>query len=87
MSSRRAGVGASELRPKLVAIFSEIFQTVIAPNVEDISSENIPAWDSINKLRLVLELEQSFDITLSDDEVLSLESLQQAERLLSKRGL
>ena len=59
----------------------------IDPSVEDISYEQIAAWDSFNKLRLVEELEQVFGIQLDDREVLELASLRQAEELLRKRGV
>ena len=77
----------SNLHLRLVSIFSDIFQMEIDPNIEDISADEIGEWDSINKLRLILELEQAFGVSLADDEAMDLRSLGQAKQLLAKRGL
>lgn len=77
----------SDLRRQLVSIFTDIFQAVIHPDVEDITAEEIASWDSFNKLRLVMELEQAFGISLSDEEVVNMDSLRRAEELLLKRGV
>jgi acyl carrier protein len=57
------------------------------PSIEDISRSELQSWDSINHFRLVSELEQIFNITLSDEEVLALVSLKHIETLLIRRGL
>lgn len=78
---------ALEVRRRLISIFADVFQVELDPHIEDISAEEIATWDSINKLRLVLELEEAFDISLSDGEVVDLGSLRQTEELLRKRGV
>jgi acyl carrier protein len=73
------------LRRKIVAIFADVFQVEIDANVDDISRDEIQAWDSVNHLRLVAEVEELFGIALSDEEVTTIASLNDLEKLLTDR--
>jgi acyl carrier protein len=75
------------MHQQLISLFSDVFQTEMDPSIEDISRSELQSWDSINHFRLVSELEQIFNITLSDEEVLALVSLKHIETLLIRRGL
>lgn len=86
-SWNRDGAVHSDLHRKVVSILSEVLQVDIDPTIEDISRNEVATWDSINHLRLVLELEEAFQIALSDDEVVELMTLHQVEALLAKRGI
>jgi acyl carrier protein len=84
---RKEAAVPSGLHERLVSLFAEVFQTELDPAIDDIARPELEAWDSINHFRLVSELEQTFDITLSDHEVLSFASLKDIETLLIRRGL
>jgi acyl carrier protein len=72
----------------VVNIFSEIsFQVDLDPSTEDILQQDLKEWDLFNHLRLVAELEDAFHITLSDEEIPELISLQQVKALLGQRGI
>jgi acyl carrier protein len=73
------------LRRKIVAIFADVFQIEIDANADDISRDEIQAWDSVNHLRLVAEVEELFGIALSDEEVTTIASLNDLEKLLTDR--
>ena len=75
-----------DLHRKVVAIFADIFQVEIESDVEDIHRDEIEAWDSVNHLRLVVEIEEVFETSLSDEEVTMIASLRDVERLLINRG-
>jgi acetyltransferase-like isoleucine patch superfamily enzyme/acyl carrier protein len=57
---------------------SELVQAVLglaeAPALDD-GPNQIPAWDSLGALRLVLALEERFEITLTEDEIRSAHSI------------
>lgn len=76
-----------DLRRQLVAIFADIFQVELDPEIPDVDADAIASWDSVNKMRLLMEIEQVFDVAISDEEALQLTSLRQAEELLRKRGI
>ena len=75
-----------ELHQKVVAIFADIFQIEIESGVQDIDRDEIEAWDSVNHLRLVVEIEEVFEVALSDEEVTAIASLRDVEKLLINRG-
>ena len=74
----------NDVRARLVAIFADVFQTEVEGGA-DVQREALDAWDSVNHFRLVMEIEQVFDVTLSDDEVTDLESLAQVEALIARK--
>ena len=74
------------LHQRLVVIFNDVFQEEFGIDTADIRRSDVAQWDSVNHLRLVLELEQEFGITLSDDDVLAIGSLSDAEAVLTRLG-
>lgn len=70
---------------RVVEIAAEIFQIDIDPAIADLGWRELPTWDSFNQLRLVLEIEQAFDLSLTDDELLNLHSMRDLETLLISR--
>ena len=85
--SNQAGAIHVDLHQQVVSIFADILQVDIDPLNGDISRKELDAWDSINHLRLVLELEEIFQISLSDQEVAELTSLREVETLLVWYGV
>ena len=71
---------------RLVTIFSDVFAVDFEPGTENIRRADVEQWDSVNHLRLVLELEQEFGVTLPDEDVVTIESLQDAEAVLVRLG-
>ena len=61
-------------KEELFCIISELFSV----SKEEISIEDgpgdLPGWDSIGQLQLILQIEQSFGIALSVDDVMSISS-------------
>jgi acyl carrier protein len=76
-----------DLHHKVVCILSEVLRVDLDPAIEDISRSEVAEWDSINHLRLVLELEEAFQIALSDDEASELITLRDVEALLVRHGM
>lgn len=70
------------LHEQVVSILNDVMQLDLGLEVEDIQRRQVEQWDSVNHLRLVLELEQAFGIGLSDEDVLAMQSLQQIESAL-----
>ncbi|MFX1285374.1 MAG: acyl carrier protein [Promethearchaeota archaeon] len=53
----------------------------------DISQESLEIWDSMTHLALVSELEQAFDIFLSDDDILEIKTIGDIKKILDKYGI
>lgn len=85
--SEKAVLITPKLHRQIVTIFSETFQIEPGLEFEDFKRGDNGAWDSINHLRLISELEEVFQIALSDEEVTRIASLRDVEMLLSERGV
>lgn len=53
----------------------------------EMRAEDIPGWDSFSHLKLVLLIEESFNISLSTEEVVGIKSVQDVVALLRNRNL
>ena len=75
------------LHGQVITILNDVMQLELGLEVEDIRRQQVEQWDSVNHLRLVLELEETFGITLNDEDVLSMQSLRQIEGILRRYGM
>lgn len=50
-------------------VMAAAFEIDVADISDDASPDTIAAWDSIGHMKLVLALEEEFDIQLSDDQI------------------
>ncbi|MCB9780223.1 MAG: acyl carrier protein [Alphaproteobacteria bacterium] len=48
---------------------------------------SVPQWDSIAHMRLVAELESTFDLMLDADEVIDLSSFTVCQQILARHGV
>lgn len=55
--------------------------------VEEASSENLPAWDSVGKIGLVTALEDEFSIEIEVEEILSFNSYAAGVEILKNHGI
>lgn len=56
-------------------------------NVETLEYRGIAEWDSIGHMALVAEIENTFDVMLSTDQVIALSSFSEAKRILGELGV
>ena len=54
---------------------------------ESLEFQNSPTWNSVAHMELVMELEQVFDFTLSDADVLEITSFVQTREVLRRRDI
>ena len=76
-----------DLHQKLVSFFSDFFQLNHDTDIESFSRKGTDFWDSFAHLRLIIELEQVFEISISDEEVANLNSFRDVKMFLSNHGL
>ena len=57
----------SEQKQKLYEIISNVLSISKEDISEKTSSENLEVWDSLNQMRLILAIEDSFNITFNDE--------------------
>ncbi|MFX0013569.1 MAG: acyl carrier protein [Promethearchaeota archaeon] len=73
------------------AIFEDIVSKILLLEKnqlnDDISRDDLEEWDSMTHLALISELEQAFDIILSDDEVTEIKTIGDVKRTLIKHKI
>lgn len=70
----------------LEAIFSEVFSLPIARVNDQLQLSDIPTWDSMSHMSLVIRLEDVFSVQLTGDEIADLKSVGDARRALRAHG-
>ncbi len=69
---------------KLKAAFIEALGLSESVNVETLTYNSIPEWDSIAHMALVAQLDDQFDIMLDTDDIIDISSFEKAKEVLSK---
>lgn len=77
---------SDQVRPEIIKIFAEVFEHE-APISTATSPGDIARWDSLNHVALVSMIERTFDIGLSMDEMIEIQSVGDIERLLARHGV
>ncbi len=54
---------------------------------DDLSSETVDTWDSLNHINLISAIEQEFGVTLATDDLADSQSVRKLKALLADRGI
>ena len=69
------------MRSKVIKILEEVLEMKIA---KDASTDNISAWDSLNQIRIILEIEDVFNLKVNFDDISKLTSVDTIVSYLKK---
>ena len=69
---------------KVETIFRQSFE--IEKFTEDLSIDNIPGWDSMAHVGLILALQKEFGVTITPAEAIELTNVKNIIQFLSKRA-
>jgi acyl carrier protein len=72
---------------KLKNIFTNLFNLESNAYHGDITRDDIQAWDSLNHLNLVMDLEVAFNISLTTEEVLEMKSVPDIKSVLERHAV
>ena len=72
---------------KVETLLSEVLQMRASEITDDLTMKNVDAWDSLKHMELIVALEQSFEIQLSFDEIVAMQSVSEIKRVLRERGV
>ena len=72
---------------KLLVLLSDIFQVNKSEINNNTSPQNTKTWDSFNTLKMVLELEKEFKITMPLEDVIEIKSVKDVKNLLISKGI
>ena len=69
---------------KIIDLVSKILLVDKEELTEEISRIDYEAWDSMTHLVIISELEQNFDIILSDDDIIAMNTINDIKTILAK---
>jgi len=72
---------------KLKSIFSSVLNIDPSKINNDISPQNTPAWDSLNAIVLVTEIEKAFSLKFAYDEIMNVKNFGDVAALLQSKGV
>lgn len=70
---------------KLTQIFRTLFNQDDLVLRDDLTAEDVPGWDSLNHVNLIIQVEQEFGIRFSNEEVTSLQNVGQLQELIEAK--
>jgi acyl carrier protein len=72
---------------QLIEIVSKIL-LIDKPLIHDnMSRKNVEEWDSLSHLMLISEIESAFKITMSDDAIMSMQTIGDLKKILKESGV
>ena len=72
---------------KVQSLMSEVLQMPASEITDDLTMKSVDAWDSLKHMELIVALEQSFEVQLSFDEIVAMQSVSAIKRVLRERGV
>ena len=72
---------------KLYEIISQVFSVPVSEISDKSSPENIESWDSFNGLVLLDELENSFNVKFSLEEITDVKTVEDIKKHLKNHGV
>lgn len=74
-----------DLEERLVSIFHDVFQIEPTIDIEHLTQDAVAEWDSFAHLRLILELEQIFEISIADEDAVNMSSFLEIKDFISNK--
>ena len=74
------------LENRLQDLFKTLFPEEVLNFTNTLDSKNLTSWDSLKFVIIVLALEEEFNIALSNEELLSLDSYKSILIMLKEKG-
>ena len=74
------------MNQKLVRLIADLFEISEDGLTDESTIEGLEGWDSLKHMELIASIEQSFDIELTFDDILAMQSLGKMEEILKTKG-
>ena len=72
---------------KLIEILTKILLLEESEISDELSRDDVEEWDSLAHLMLINELEETFQITINDDDILAIHTIGDLKKVLKKLGV
>ncbi len=71
----------------LFAVFAETLEVPAGTLTDDSTPDNTRQWDSLKAMDLVSALEDAFDVAFTTPEIMQMQSIGHARRILKQKGV
>ena len=71
---------------RVLKIVSQVMEVPLEQLNEESSPDTVKNWDSLKHMNLILALEEEFDVTFSDEEIVELLSVEIMFETLKEKG-
>lgn len=71
----------------LKEIFADVFRLPIEKINEDLHRNEVEYWDSVGHMSLIIAIEKHYNVELSTDQILALDSYVKAQNILKDLGI
>ncbi len=71
---------------RLIDCFVQTFSIERAQVTLKLAYQSIPQWDSVGHMALVVEIENTFNVTLDTDDIIGMSDVSKAVEILQKHG-
>lgn len=75
------------MEDKLKKIMSQILKISVETINKDSSPDTIETWDSLQHMNLVLGIEQSFEVSFTDEEIMQMMSYEIILEILKEKNI
>jgi acyl carrier protein len=77
----------STLDQRLQNVFQEVFDDEDLEVTDDVSAKTLANWDSFAQVKLIVGLEEEFDVKFTTDEVATLQTAGELKHALRTKGI
>jgi len=70
---------------KIESLLAEILQISVERITDNLAMRDVETWDSLKHMELIMLLEETFDIELTFDEIVAMQSVREIKRVLMKK--
>lgn len=77
----------TEVDGKVEGVIAEVLQVPAAGITDDLAMQDLEAWDSLKHMELIVALETAFDVQLTFDEIVAMQSVGEIKRVLAGRSV
>lgn len=71
---------------KVDLLVAGVLQIPAAAVTDDLAMKDVDAWDSLKHMELIVSLEERFDLQLTFEDIVAMQSVREIKRVLSERG-
>jgi len=75
----------TDITVQIKDIMAQVFEKPVGDLPERPSVENLPQWDSLRHITLILALEETFNIQLSETEIVDIQSLDDIQEIIQQK--